>query len=306
MDADLTKALKEHLLWHGADLVGIGSVDRWKNAPEEVHPRVYMPDARNVISVGCAIPAGVCEIWGDFDQPGKTAGPYVVYGHLDGDLEVIRLNRLAAIFLEKRGHKTVVFTNSWFASIYRFAEMGYTFSDFSHRHAAVAAGLGELGFSGLLLTPEFGPRQRINSIITNAPLVPDKMYSGKNICDQKRCAQEFGQPCINSCPTEAMPKGELLTCQIGEHTYRYRHPHNILCLWSIAGLIKGSGGRTDIKPPDIPTWKDIINWIPLVLAREEQHMLDKQMVNTLPGGVFCGKCMHQCACEKLAAREQTG
>ncbi len=301
MDERLSEELKEYLFSHGADMVGIGPVERWEHAPEEVKPQVYMPEARNVISVGCAIPAGACDIWGDYDEPGKTAGPYVVYGHLDGDLEVIRLNRLAAIFLEKRGYKTVVFTNSWFASIYRFAEMGYTFSDFSHRHAAVATGLGELGFSGLLLTPEFGTRQRVNSLITDAPLAPDPMYTGPSLCDRNLCGKEFGHPCLNSCPTDAMKKGEVLTCTIGEQTYKYHHPHNVLCLWSIAGLIKGSGGRTHIEPPDIPTWKEIINWIPLVMAREEQNLLDKQMVNTLPGGVFCGKCMHKCAYPKLKA-----
>ena len=38
---------------------------------------------------------------------------------------------------------------------------------------AIMAGLGEQGRSGLLLTPEFGPRVRLAKVFTTAPLVPD-------------------------------------------------------------------------------------------------------------------------------------
>src|SRR4030066_448546 len=39
---------------------------------------------------------------------------------------------------------------------------------------AIDAGLGELGRNGLLLSPEYGPRQRLCKVFTNLPLVPDK------------------------------------------------------------------------------------------------------------------------------------
>ncbi|NIM69365.1 MAG: hypothetical protein GTO48_02660, partial [Xanthomonadales bacterium] len=43
----------------------------------------------------------------------------------------------------------------------------------SLRVAGVAAGLGELGHSKLLLTPQFGPRQRVFVVLTDAELEPD-------------------------------------------------------------------------------------------------------------------------------------
>ena len=50
---------------------------------------------------------------------------------------------------------------------------------FSHRHAAVRAGLGEFGLSNLVLTPEYGPRIRFNSVITSMQLEPDSIIREK-------------------------------------------------------------------------------------------------------------------------------
>ena len=42
--------------------------------------------------------------------------------------------------------------------------------------AAVRAGLGEIDYGGFLLSPEFGPRQRIQIILTEAVLEPDPVH----------------------------------------------------------------------------------------------------------------------------------
>ena len=72
---------------------------------------------------------------------------------------------------------------------------------FCHLHAAVAAGLGRRGKVGVVLTPEYGPRQRWISVITTAPLVPDPRL------EKEQCI-EFIKPgscqdkCIEVCATE--------------------------------------------------------------------------------------------------------
>ena len=68
--------------------------------------------------------------------------------------------------------------------------------DFSHKHAAAAAGLGEFGTSTLFLTPRFGPRVRLISVVTNAPLQGDKKIS------QKICLKCF--KCMKECPAGAI------------------------------------------------------------------------------------------------------
>ncbi len=68
---------------------------------------------------------------------------------------------------------------------------------------AIDAGLGELGRLGLLLTPEFGARQRICKVYTNLPLVSDKPI---DFGMQRFC--ETCQACAHSCPVQAIPRGQ--------------------------------------------------------------------------------------------------
>jgi epoxyqueuosine reductase len=69
-----------------------------------------------------------------------------------------------------------------------------------HIHYAVAAGLGQLGMNGQLLTPAAGSRCRINILTTDAPLDLDTPvdYGIEGICD--RC-----QICVRRCPVGAIP-----------------------------------------------------------------------------------------------------
>jgi epoxyqueuosine reductase len=65
---------------------------------------------------------------------------------------------------------------------------------------AVAAGLGQLGLNGQLLTPYAGSRCRLNVLTTNAPRVCDEPvdYGIEGVCD--RC-----QICVRRCPVGAIP-----------------------------------------------------------------------------------------------------
>ena len=61
------------------------------------------------------------------------------------------------------------------------------------RFAAVAAGLGEIGRNGIVLTPQFGPRQRFICLTTNAELPYDEVYRGPALC--RKCGR-----CFTACP----------------------------------------------------------------------------------------------------------
>ena len=42
----------------GADIVGIGSPDRWEGAPTQMDPRFIMPEAKSIIAMGFRIMRG--------------------------------------------------------------------------------------------------------------------------------------------------------------------------------------------------------------------------------------------------------
>lgn len=71
----------------------------------------------------------------------------------------------------------------------------------SLKHAAVSCGLGQIGRSNLLLTPEFGPHQRLCGIITEAPLDPDPRRE-LDLCI-KGCVK-----CERACPSGALNSGQ--------------------------------------------------------------------------------------------------
>ena len=66
----------------------------------------------------------------------------------------------------------------------------------SLKHAAITCGMGELGRNNLLLTPEFGPHQRLCAIVTEAPLTADSRRE-LNLCQD--C-----EKCIEACPSGAL------------------------------------------------------------------------------------------------------
>lgn len=68
-------------------------------------------------------------------------------------------------------------------------------ASFSHKLAAHLAGLGWIGKSCLLITPDHGPRVRWISILTNAPLIP----TGKPM--EEKCGD--CNKCVNICPVKA-------------------------------------------------------------------------------------------------------
>ena len=64
--------------------------------------------------------------------------------------------------------------------------------DFSHRCAAVAAGLGRVGWSGNVVTEDYGARVLFNSIITDAKLTPDTPME-KNPCNKCKLCEKACQ-----------------------------------------------------------------------------------------------------------------
>lgn len=76
---------------------------------------------------------------------------------------------------------------------------------------ARAAGLGEIGRMGLLMTPRLGPRVRIGVVTTDIPLVPDAPGNDLSVLDF--CA--ICRKCATNCPVGAIPHGDRAEMENG-------------------------------------------------------------------------------------------
>lgn len=83
----------------------------------------------------------------------------------------------------------------------------------SLRVLGVAAGLGELGLSKMFLSPEFGPRQRLFAVFTDAELEPTPLFKGK-ICDS--CML-----CVKHCEANAIGKERIHKIYIEGQEYSH-------------------------------------------------------------------------------------
>jgi epoxyqueuosine reductase QueG len=219
---ELTGSVKQVARQFGAALVGVASVDRFAPMPpmydtciKGMHPKDFIPEALSVVSIAMPIldpvmdaPARLAEQKSDM-IPDNIRYPYyeVLYhisGHHVQDVQLQIIGQMIGQFLMTQGYQAMIFPTSGMHPLKEGgveerklwegpSPFGHTLGPFSHRHAATRAGLGEFGLNNLVLTPEFGPRQRFNSVITDAPLDADPLIS-KPICLRDKCGL-----CLKAC-----------------------------------------------------------------------------------------------------------
>lgn len=166
--------LRAVLMENGADLVGFGdlgalSTDGWARC----------------VALAVRLPASTLR--------GITDGPtydyYEQYHALNAKLN--QLAELAASYIKERGFRALAQTTT---TVVEFA--GYL-TPFPHKTCATRSGLGWIGKSALLVTPEFGPAVRLSSVLTDAPF--DRL--GKPI-DTSLCGG--CTRCQDHCPGKAI------------------------------------------------------------------------------------------------------
>ena len=273
-DTRLTRCLRDIARESDIDLLGLAPVSRLEGAPEGARPTDYMPAARSVVVLAKKMLDSVVEVAGRYDEEGKTLGPYMWYGYPVMNWDLSSAAARVARALEKEGFKALPFPPTGIN--YKFG----TRADFSHRHAAVAAGLGQFGFSGLLLTPEFGPRQRLVSIITDAPLEPSPMHTEPSLCRPDAC----GHACIKACPTRAMTGKVTLTIDGIESVHA--RLHQVRCKWPFP---EGGYRRTEVPMPPDPTEEDLR----AAIGSTVPHPFDAAL-NQFTFVPQCGACIFSC------------
>ncbi len=100
-------------------------------------------------------------------------------------------------YLERQGFKSYLVPSSLPVDVYKHQGTNYYAAEFSHRQAAIAAGLGVKGMNNLLVTPEFGPRVRLGSMITTAEFDFEPRNLPEVVC--RKCMK-----CVEICPVKAI------------------------------------------------------------------------------------------------------
>jgi epoxyqueuosine reductase QueG len=165
----------------GADLVGVADVAALEGV--EVSPAGLLGRFTRAVSIAVRLPQAVCDQIVDRPTPAYAAAYTAANNLLD------EIARRTAEALQHEGRRALAIPASqvldretWTAAI-------------SHKAVARMAGLGWQGKSLLLVTPQFGPRVRLATTLTDAPLVADGPV--KNRCGS--CML-----CRDACPAGAI------------------------------------------------------------------------------------------------------
>ena len=150
-----SEAVKKFALECGADIVGIGSMDRFEGAPKECDPRYIFPDAKAIIGLGFRIHRGLLR---GIEEGTYFAGyPAMGYANIN-DVFAPMVLRLVGNFIEDHGYEAVLYQNT---SVRLGCNVGKPVAEgmpkpdvFLHFPiAAFICGMGEIGYSKLFLTP---------------------------------------------------------------------------------------------------------------------------------------------------------
>ncbi len=197
MSDRLTTQLKSLAMSEGADLVGIAPVQRFEKVLKGHSPKDILQSAKFTITLGIHL----------LDNIIKTlpSREYTAHARFINS-ELNRIARRIAKFLEEKGYAAIPIPVSRRSAKF----MG----ELSHRHAAVFAGLGQIGRNNLLITPQYGPRVRLVTLVTNAPLKSDKLLK-IDLC--KGC-----YICIEACPAGALENGKTDKEKCDEYSKKIR------------------------------------------------------------------------------------
>ena len=173
---DLTKKIRVIAAYAGADKVGITKIDdRWlfnSVCLNGLDPGP--PDIKHIVRK-------------EVDQPKETETEFVLPSSVQYAVVIINVQPRALTQIGPSSIPSVASTNQGYAQggltavalAQAIRSLGYVAIPCMNSTAmsvplAIDAGLGELGRLGYLVTPEWAPHVRIDKVLTNMPLKPDR------------------------------------------------------------------------------------------------------------------------------------
>ena len=186
-------ALRDMISKLDVEAVGVASLAEWQGTRLEETALKLLPETRSVVVFAMEIYPEIL----NHATPERTMGAASMNNLLTQDADYLygRLTKAAydvARASHRIGLKALPLPARGCPLDSRFLE-----AVFSYKHAAQAAGLGNIGWHSLLITPDFGPRVRLSCCLTEAALGPTTAVDKTLECDS--C-----QICLNKCPAGAL------------------------------------------------------------------------------------------------------
>ena len=282
--------VKNKVLDLGADFVGISSPSRYDGAPDFSDPKNLLPNYQSVIVFGIAMNRGALEAW--FSK--KSRRPLILQDKL-ATSELDRMSLYLSRLLERDGHKSLFISQNGQYNAMRGRP------DFSHKHAAMAAGLGRLGLSSNFVHKAYGAAVHIASVITEAKLMPDPMLT-----DEENPCHEC-KSCLQICPEQSMHPEKKSYFYMEGKEYSHQKLNGLGCAWGCAGL---SGHRYKIGNREVGTWsyndirrpEDPGEFYTRFLKadKNERHPKEQAEMILCGGTEYCGNCVKICIGSKKA------
>ncbi len=183
----LTASLKRFAIAEGADQVGIARAESFSGAPKGHRPDDLLRGAKSVIVMAVALPAAAFE-----SAPSREYSMSYMIANRELNTIAFRI----AKYLQEKGYRALHVPAS---PPYDLESM---MGDLSHRHAGYLAGIGVFGKNSLLLSPKYGARMRLVSVVTEAVLKPNRVLD-LDLC--RECTS-----CIRGCPAKALKGGGVV------------------------------------------------------------------------------------------------
>ncbi|MCK5845380.1 MAG: hypothetical protein KAG97_11775 [Victivallales bacterium] len=194
-----TEEVKAYAKSVGGDLFGVASIDRFEGRPDKEHPSFIFPECASVIVIGRRILRGALR---GIEEGTNFSSTYSSFGHryLEDNFLSKTTYDLTCRLEEENSEAVPLFGYS------NDVDMAYGIPVAPDKpapnvivdidFAAHQAGLGAVGKGGFFLTPEFGPRQRLAMILTDAVLEPSEIIE-LDFC-------EGCDDCMAGCPLNAI------------------------------------------------------------------------------------------------------
>jgi epoxyqueuosine reductase len=176
-----TNRIKAKILDWGADLVGVTDTESLNEL--KVIPPNLLQGFDRAVSIAIQLPISIFEEISDKPTPNYSSA------YKTANLILDQLAYKTALAFQKEGYHSLPIPAS------QVLDYENLYAAISHKAVARMAGLGWQGKNLLIITPQYGPRVRLVTVLTAAPLIVDMPI--KNRCGD--CML-----CRDACPAKAI------------------------------------------------------------------------------------------------------